>query len=152
MNERGGFRRLCLWQHILKMSSPVGQCCLMSCALHPTKPPLSHITTPLRSRPFVWGVAIKTRNKSWKLQHTKHLITLCTTSWKCKLATTPPRIYHPPPLISPLFRTPFCAGSCGTNWQINFQFNSMAAFERYINTCPIEQLKLSTEREKGLPI
>jgi len=56
------------------------------------KPPYPPITTPLRSRPFVWGVAIKTRNKSWKLQHTKHLITLCTTSWKCKLATTPPRI------------------------------------------------------------
>jgi len=28
----------------------------------------------------------------------------------------------------------------------------MAAFERYINTCPIEQLKLYTEREKGLAI
>jgi len=28
----------------------------------------------------------------------------------------------------------------------------MAAFERYINTCPIEQLKLCTEREKDLAV
>lgn len=60
MNARGA-RRLCLWQHILRMSPPVGQCCLISCALQSPKNPPE--TTPLPAPHCLMGGNKNTQQK-----------------------------------------------------------------------------------------